>query len=126
MRVSLTAGSGTIVKADAPPPSKYLVAAVPFPYTSAEQYEADLALPVGQEWNSRLAHDALKMPDVIVRSGVYLEPARRAHWKQPDDLEPPSTTESKKDAKSKKKEKKDAKRRPPGGTKAGKSQKNKV
>lgn len=47
---------------------------LPFPYTSAEQYEADLAQPVGKEWNARLAFDRLAMPDVIVRSGTYIAP----------------------------------------------------
>jgi U3 small nucleolar RNA-associated protein 14 len=66
--------SETVIRVEQPQPAKYSVTSVPFPYTSAAQYEADLAQPVGKEWNARLAFDALKRPDVIVRSGVYIAP----------------------------------------------------
>lgn len=60
----------------APPkrdPKLHLVE-VPFPYTSKEQYEADAALPLGKDWNSRLAFDDLRRPDVVTKAGVYLKP----------------------------------------------------
>ncbi len=68
--------SETVIKVEEKTLDKYSVAHVPFPYTSAAQYEADLALPVGKEWNAQLAFDALKMPNLIVRAGVFLEPIK--------------------------------------------------
>lgn len=75
--------SETTIVTESKPGDKYVVSSVPFPYTSAEQYEAALATPLGKEWNARLAFDNLTRPEVIVRAGVYLEPM--AYVKPEDD-----------------------------------------
>ncbi len=54
---------------------KHLKAAeVPYPFTSKEQYEANMALPLGRDFNSGLAFVDLQKPEVVVKRGSYLKP----------------------------------------------------
>ena len=41
---------------------KYLAKDVPYPYTSAAQYEQSLRQPTGVEWTTRTTHQRLTMP----------------------------------------------------------------
>jgi U3 small nucleolar RNA-associated protein 14 len=80
----------SVIKVSVAPSAKYTVKKVPFPYTSAEQYEADIATPSGKEWNAKLAFDALKQPGVIVRSGAYIDPIK---YVEPEDPKGSSKSE---------------------------------
>jgi hypothetical protein len=53
---------------------KYLVPTVPFPYKSAEEYEATLENPIGREWNRVHTHEDQILPAVITRPGQIIEP----------------------------------------------------
>lgn len=57
--------------------SKYLSTDLPYPYTSAAQYEASFADPVGAEWNTRAVHQRAVMPRVTKKPGAIIEPVRR-------------------------------------------------
>lgn len=58
------------------------VAELPFPYTDPRQYEADMAQPLGKDFNARLAFEDLKRPDVKVQVGAYLKPAQYVESKE--------------------------------------------
>lgn len=52
------------------------VAAVPYPFTSREQYERTLAVPLGREWNTRNTFEQANKPEVHVRAGTIIQPAK--------------------------------------------------
>lgn len=55
---------------------RYKVAEVPYPFTSREQYERSLRLPVGKEWNTSLTvRDTTRAP-VIVKPGTIVQPIK--------------------------------------------------
>ena len=47
--------------------AKYQTKDLPYPYTSAAQYEASLSQAVGTEWATRTTHQKLTMPRVVVK-----------------------------------------------------------
>ncbi len=57
--------------------SKYLPTDLPYPYTSAAQYEASFSTPVGADWNSRATHQRATMPRVTKKPGAIIEPVSR-------------------------------------------------
>jgi U3 small nucleolar RNA-associated protein 14 len=52
----------------------FQTAQVPYPFTSKEQYEAHMALPLGRDFNAGLAFVDLQKPEVVVRRGSYVKP----------------------------------------------------
>lgn len=57
--------------------AKYLVTDLPYPYTSAAQYEASFKDPVGADWNTRATHQRETMPRVIKKPGAIIAPISR-------------------------------------------------
>lgn len=57
--------------------SKYKAKDLPFPYTSAAQYEAAMRTPLGSEWNTRTQHQRLTMPRVTTKMGQRIDPIQR-------------------------------------------------
>ena len=57
-----------------PQSAKYLVKAIPFPFTSAEQYEHSLRAPVGADWNTQYTHHQLTKPAVQIKAGHLIAP----------------------------------------------------
>lgn len=47
---------------------------IPFPYSTAEQFEAVMAQPVCREWNTETAHRELTKPKVILKAGRVIKP----------------------------------------------------
>ena len=45
--------------------SKYLTKDLPYPYTSKAQFERTLEMPIGREWNTRIATQRATLPKVI-------------------------------------------------------------
>lgn len=58
--------------------SKYAIAAVPHPFTSREEYERSLQMPVGGEWNASHIVAQNTKPEVRTRAGRVLEPIKLA------------------------------------------------
>lgn len=56
--------------------AKYMVAEVPYPFTSREQYERSLRQPIGGEWNTSQSVRAMTRPAVIVRAGAAVAPMK--------------------------------------------------
>lgn len=56
--------------------SKYKAKDLPFPYTSAAQYEAAMRTPIGAEWNTRTQHQRLTLPRVTTKMGQRIDPIR--------------------------------------------------
>ena len=54
--------------------SKYKIADVPHPFTSREEYERSLQMPLGDEWNA--AHIVKKnvKPEILTRAGRIIDP----------------------------------------------------
>ena len=52
--------------------------AVPFPFTSAEQYERSLRAPLGPEWNTSAAVEEGTRPEVALRRGMMVAPIASA------------------------------------------------
>jgi U3 small nucleolar RNA-associated protein 14 len=44
--------------------AKYLTNDLPYPYTSKEQFERTLEMPIGREWNTRIATQRVTFPKV--------------------------------------------------------------
>lgn len=55
---------------------KYKAKDLPYPYTSAAQYEAAMRLPIGSEWNTRTQHQRLTLPRVATKMGQRIDPIR--------------------------------------------------
>lgn len=55
---------------------KKRVAAVPFPFTTSQQYERSIRQPIGKEWNTTAATRALTLPKVTTKTGVVIEPMK--------------------------------------------------
>ena len=53
---------------------KYTVTKIPFPFTSNEQYERKMMLPVGKEWNATTAFQKNIKPSVLVKVGRVIDP----------------------------------------------------
>ena len=53
--------------------AKFMVKDLPFPYTSARQYERSLEVPLGAEWNTRVGFQKGTLPRVVkkVSGGVF-------------------------------------------------------
>ena len=56
--------------------AKYKAKDLPYPYTSAAQYEAAMRLPLGSEWNTRTQHQRLTLPRVATKMGQRIDPIR--------------------------------------------------
>ncbi|WFD07407.1 hypothetical protein MVES1_002771 [Malassezia vespertilionis] len=56
---------------------KYKAKDLPFPYTSASQYEAAMRTPLGSEWNTRTQHQRLTLPRVATKLGQRIDPIQR-------------------------------------------------
>ncbi len=55
---------------------KYVLEKVPHPFTSREEYESSLQMPLGEEWNAANVYRANTKPELIVRSGRIIEPLK--------------------------------------------------
>ena len=52
--------------------AKYLVRDLPYPYTSAAQYERSMERPLGAEWNTRVGFQRATLPKVVKKvRGLY-------------------------------------------------------
>jgi hypothetical protein len=52
--------------------AKYMLKDLPYPYTSAAQYEASFTTPVGADWNAIATHQRATMPRVTKKVGRRL------------------------------------------------------
>ncbi|GMH90828.1 hypothetical protein TrST_g3885 [Triparma strigata] len=55
--------------------SQFKVTTVPYPYTSAEQYERAMAGPIGSDWQTTKAVIEGTRPEIITRAGRIIDPA---------------------------------------------------
>ena len=56
--------------------SKFKLDEVPHPFTTREEYEQSLRMPVGEEWNASHVVRANTKPEVMLRAGRVVEPAK--------------------------------------------------
>jgi U3 small nucleolar RNA-associated protein 14 len=54
---------------------------VPYPFTSREQYERSLAVPIGKEWNGMRAARGFARPQVVTDAGKAIKPIKLAQKK---------------------------------------------
>jgi U3 small nucleolar RNA-associated protein 14 len=54
--------------------SKYKIADVPHPFTSREEYERSLQMPLGDEWNASHIVKKNVKPDILTRAGRIIDP----------------------------------------------------
>ncbi|GHJ89689.1 hypothetical protein NliqN6_6091 [Naganishia liquefaciens] len=57
--------------------AKYMLKDLPYPYTSAAQYEASFTTPVGSDWNAMATHQRATMPRVTKKPGAIIDPVSR-------------------------------------------------
>ncbi|KAL6066780.1 Small-subunit processome, Utp14 [Balamuthia mandrillaris] len=62
--------------------AKYKVTAVPFPFTSREQYEKEMRNPVGKEWNTMETFQKAIKPRISVKAGGVVEPIKNPKGKK--------------------------------------------
>ncbi len=55
---------------------KYQMPSIPHPFTSREQYERSLRVPLGKEWNTQTSLINLHKPAVITREGTIIKPIK--------------------------------------------------
>ena len=53
---------------------KFVAKKVPYPYSSQEQYEESVRLPLGKEWNAATVVEKLTTPPVRTKKGKIIEP----------------------------------------------------
>lgn len=53
---------------------KYTVSQVPYPFTSAEQYERSLLQPLGAEWNTAGGFRRNTLAETTVKAGLIIDP----------------------------------------------------
>ncbi|KAJ2799795.1 hypothetical protein H4R20_004292, partial [Coemansia guatemalensis] len=54
--------------------NKYYASNVPFPFTTSEQYEATMRMPLGKEWNTTKSHSKMIKPRVMAKAGRIIDP----------------------------------------------------
>ncbi|KAL1704517.1 Utp14 protein-domain-containing protein [Schizophyllum commune] len=59
--------------------AKYLVRDLPYPYTSAAQYERSMERPLGAEWNTRVGFQRATLPKVVKKMGTVIDPLEKLH-----------------------------------------------
>ena len=82
--------------------SKFLLARLPFPYTSVSAYEQSLRQPLGKEWNSVEAHARVIVPSVQVDKGAIIEPVtfhESARERKAEEMQREEREQKKRDAK---------------------------
>jgi U3 small nucleolar RNA-associated protein 14 len=52
----------------------YMVAEIPYPFTSREEYERSMAGGVGREWNVTSSFKDMTRPEVMTRAGKMIQP----------------------------------------------------
>ncbi|KAJ1976753.1 hypothetical protein H4R34_003857 [Dimargaris verticillata] len=55
---------------------KYTTQTVPFPYTSIEEYQQSMQLPLGRDWNTYSVHSKLVKPKAITQMGTIIDPMK--------------------------------------------------
>ena len=56
--------------------AKFKIADVPHPFTSREEYEKSLVMPIGEEWNASHVVRQNTKPDMFLRAGRVVEPLK--------------------------------------------------
>jgi len=56
--------------------SKYKISDIPHPFTTREEYEHSLQMPLGPEWNAAHVVKKNSAPDVLTRKGRIIEPVK--------------------------------------------------
>jgi U3 small nucleolar RNA-associated protein 14 len=56
--------------------SKYKVGEIPHPFTTREEYERSLQMPLGEEWNASHIVAKNTAPEIKLRAGRILEPVK--------------------------------------------------
>jgi hypothetical protein len=51
-----------------------VISAVPHPFTSREEYELAMRMPIGEEWNASHVVKEMTKPAIKVRAGRIIEP----------------------------------------------------
>jgi U3 small nucleolar RNA-associated protein 14 len=62
--------------------AKYKVTDIPYPFTSREEYERSLQMPLGEEWNAMHVVGKLTEPELKTRAGRIIEPIALPKGKQ--------------------------------------------
>ena len=80
------------------PSSKFKLSSVPHPFTTREEYERSIQMPLGNEWNaSHVVRDNTK-PDILTRAGRLIEPiklTKKRNYAAASSTEIPPTGSSK-------------------------------
>ena len=56
--------------------AKFKIADIPHPFTSREEYEKSLIMPIGEEWNASHVVRQNTKPDIFMRAGRVVEPIK--------------------------------------------------
>lgn len=56
--------------------AKYVIDKIPHPFTSREEYERSIQMPIGEEWNASNVVASNIKPDILTRSGRIIEPIK--------------------------------------------------
>lgn len=56
--------------------AKYKISEIPHPYTTIEEYERSLQMPLGDEWNSSDVVKSNTQPEIKLRPGRVIEPIK--------------------------------------------------
>lgn len=54
--------------------TKFMCAAVPYPFTSRQQYELAMRNPLGSDWNTARSAQKLSQPKIMTRAGTIINP----------------------------------------------------
>ena len=57
--------------------AKYKIADIPHPFTTREEYERSLQMPLGEDWNASNVVKNNTKPEILTRAGRVIEPIAR-------------------------------------------------
>lgn len=65
--------------------AKYKISDIPHPFTTREEYEHSLQMPLGPEWNASHVVKKNSAPDVLTRKGRIIEPVKLGEKRKKED-----------------------------------------
>ncbi|RHY85575.1 hypothetical protein DYB37_002697 [Aphanomyces astaci] len=82
--------------------AKFMVNTVPYPFTSREQYELAMRNPLGSDWNTARASNAMTVPEVMTRAGKIIQPLRLTNEQRAPKPPPKVTSKTARQGKQRK------------------------
>jgi U3 small nucleolar RNA-associated protein 14 len=72
--------------------AKFKISEIPHPFTSREEYERSLQMPLGGEWNALHVVKKVTKPEILLRAGRIIEPIKLPKKRQSENSKKDNST----------------------------------